>query len=285
MEEVCSGMVIIKNGTYKFLHSQKYPYFRTRKYGIWDTGNEKILDTICEWSKEFPEINYGVIRVDTLTVSQLSVIEKVDYFNDFIFIVPSAHYKCILPPNVRVLYSCSEINYLPSEPLQIVSFENKINKIVWRGQIACNEESVPAVRQLIHDALKDDPRCDCKFTNGSWQPPFNPDYRLPQTEQLKYKGIFAIDGGGWPTAMMWILGSGSVPIICSQYRMGLQNELIPWKHFVPISEDLSDLKQNIDWIFSHDDECKEIIKNALEFNNTKMGHEYIMERLRETITK
>ena len=278
MEKICSGMVVIKNGMYQIIQLDQH--FRTRKYGIWDSGNEKILDTICEYSKEFPNQLYGVLKLDTITVKQLDILKSLKYFNDFIFIVPAAHYNCKLPDNVRILYASAELNYLPLEHMKIVSFENKINKIVWRGQYN-NHAETPCFRTLICNELAKDERCDCKRVNASWQPPFNPDYRMPQSEQLKYKGIFVIDGGGWATTISWALGSGCVPLICSMYWVGLQYELVPWKHYVPINPDMSDLHENVNWIFTHDEECKEIIKNALEFYNSKMTNEYMFKKLKE----
>jgi hypothetical protein len=281
MEDICSGMVIIQNGGYQIM--QLNEHFRTRKYGIWDTGNEKIVDTICEYSKEFPDTLYGVLKLDTLTATQLEKLKKLDYFDMFIFIVPAVHYTCDLPHNVKVLYTPTEVNYIPSTPLTVVPFEDKINKVVWRGQTAGHQET-PNFRTLLCDTVKDDPRFDCRLVYGSLQPPFDPDYRMPQSEQMKYKGIIAIDGGGWPTIMHWILGSGCVPLVCSMYWTGAQFELVPWKHYVPIATDMSDLFENVEWVLTHDEECKEIIKNAMEFSSKHFNVDTVYKRLKDTVT-
>ena len=41
--------------------------------------------------------------------------------------------------------------------------------------------------------------------------------------------------------------------------------MIPWKHFIPVKEDLSDLSSKLDWAYSHEDECIKIAKNAQKF--------------------
>jgi hypothetical protein len=280
MEQICSGMIIIKNGFYQIMQLDEH--FRTRKYGIWDSGNEKILDTMGEYSKEFPNTMYGVLKVDTLTENQLEKLKKLDYFKQFIFIVPAAHYKCVLPTSVRTLYSCVESNYLPREDFKTIPFENKLNQVVWRGQNASHAET-PNFRSLLVDLVKDDPRFDCKLVNGSWQPPFNPDYRISKEEQMKYKGIIAIDGGGFATTIEWVFGSGCVPLVCSVYWFGLQHELVPWKHYVPIATDMSDLFQNVEWVLTHDEESREIIKNAMKFYKERMNPEYMFKMLKNTM--
>jgi len=281
MEHFCSGMVVIQNGEYQII--QLNNGFMTRKYGIWDSGNEKILDTMCEYSKEFPIIMYGVLKIDTLTQKQLELLKQLSYFDKFIFIVPAVHYKCDLPPNVRVLYSCIESNYLPRKPFEIVPFENKKNQIVWRGQTAKHAET-ENLRSTLVDMVKDDQRFDCKMVNGSWQPPFNPDYRMSKEEQMKYKGILAIDGGGFAQTLEWVLGSGCVPLVCSIYWLGFQFDLVPWKHYVPIAPDMSDLFQNVEWVLTHDEESREIIKNAMEFYQEFMNPEYMFKMLKKTVT-
>jgi hypothetical protein len=77
-------MVVIQNVNYQII--QLNNGFMTRKYGIWDSGNENILDTMCEYSKEFPIIMYGVLKVDTLTQKQLELLKQLPYFENFIFL-------------------------------------------------------------------------------------------------------------------------------------------------------------------------------------------------------
>ena len=38
----------------------------------------------------------------------------------------------------------------------------------------------------------------------------------------------------------------------------------PWIHFVPIEEDLSDLKEKIEWARANDEKVQEIVKNGNE---------------------
>ncbi len=43
------------------------------------------------------------------------------------------------------------------------------------------------------------------------------------------------------------------------------DRLIPWKHYVPVSEDLSDLKSKYDWAESHPHKAKRIADAGTQF--------------------
>ena len=54
------------------------------------------------------------------------------------------------------------------------------------------------------------------------------------------------------------------------------NELSPWKHYVPVKSDLSDLPEKILWAKTHDEEAKLIADNAREFALTHIMPEHIL---------
>lgn len=51
--------------------------------------------------------------------------------------------------------------------------------------------------------------------------------------------------------------------------------LQPYKHFIPVEEDLSDLLYQINWAKTHDSECREISKNARHLASEVLTHESI----------
>jgi hypothetical protein len=56
---------------------------------------------------------------------------------------------------------------------------------------------------------------------------------------------------------------GSVPIIPETTKaQWFFPVLEAWKHYVPVKSDLSDLPDKIKWLREHDEEAKEISKNA-----------------------
>ncbi|KOB72257.1 KDEL motif-containing protein 1, partial [Operophtera brumata] len=49
-----------------------------------------------------------------------------------------------------------------------------------------------------------------------------------------------------------------------------------WKHFVPVKRDLSDLVEKVQWALEHDDEAREIAKNAQNFANEQLLPDHII---------
>ena len=60
-----------------------------------------------------------------------------------------------------------------------------------------------------------------------------------------------------------ILWSDSVPIVVKSRCQPLYaNSWIPWVHFVPVKQDLTDLVEHIQWCKDNDDKAQEIAKNG-----------------------
>ena len=51
-------------------------------------------------------------------------------------------------------------------------------------------------------------------------------------------------------------------LVESEYKLWYHHLLIPYKHYVPIKKDLSDLIERIKWCKENDLKCKEIAKNS-----------------------
>jgi hypothetical protein len=95
----------------------------------------------------------------------------------------------------------------------------------------------------------------------------NADNFIPCFNQYReYRYILHIDGfvSGWRLALE--LCSMSVILkVDSPWIEHYYHHLIPWVHYIPIKADLSDLIQTIEWCRTHDDECFEIARNALNY--------------------
>ena len=151
-----------------------------------------------------------------------------------------------------------------------IKFENKMNKVVWRG--AQNGVGV----QLLYNR----PCRDTLVKNNEKNPNENIDIGymnshagflhksyMPIGEQLKYKFIISAEGGDVATNLKWILYSNSVcmmakPTICSWF---MEDLLEPWVHYIPLQDDFSDVSEKLQWAVNHMDECKQIVSNASEF--------------------
>lgn len=90
---------------------------------------------------------------------------------------------------------------------------------------------------------------------------------VPQVEQLQYKYHLLVDGvtATFP-GTHWKLLSGSA---CFKQEsddiLYFDCELIAWKHYIPVKNDLSDLLEKIAWAKTHDAEAKQIGEEGRKF--------------------
>jgi len=159
---------------------------------------------------------------------------------------------------------------LPSISEIDIPYEQKSPKLFWRGiSTGCNFRHNMREVAVTKFQNHPNPNIDIKFNMlvqdvsgdyvlGDWQ-----DIK----DQLQYKYLLSIEGNDVATNLKWIMLSNSVcimplPQICSWF---MEDHLVPYVHFVPVSEDFSDLEEVYEWCLTHDAECEEISKNATEF--------------------
>ncbi len=53
------------------------------------------------------------------------------------------------------------------------------------------------------------------------------------------------------------------------------DELISWKHYIPVEADLSDLREKFDWAKAHDDDAREISDSATALIKSMATPQYV----------
>lgn len=161
----------------------------------------------------------------------------------------------------------------------------------WRGGSSGCER--PTLRHRVLDCLFAYPHADVRFTPGGWE---HNDKALPQEyftnervgleAHIKNKYILIVDGNCIASAHQWVFGSGSVPIMITHpgNEYWFKKYLKPMVNYVPIKYDLSDLKENIDWLVSHDEEAKQIADNAMQLSQTMFTPEFQRKYIDDAIT-
>lgn len=56
----------------------------------------------------------------------------------------------------------------------------------------------------------------------------------------------------------------------STYYEHFYRQLVPWKHYIPIKEDLNDLIKHVQWAKSNDKAAKEMAGNAVQFATSSL---------------
>lgn len=109
------------------------------------------------------------------------------------------------------------------------------------------------------------------MTNGLVKP-------LSPEEQANYKYIVNVDGHVNAFRLSLELSMGSVVLLAdSKYRVWFRRYLIPYVHYVPVKEDLSNLFEQIRWCRDNDKQCEDIAKNAKVFYDTFLSKNGILD--------
>ena len=83
---------------------------------------------------------------------------------------------------------------------------------------------------------------------------------------FNYKYQMNLDGTVAAYRLPFLLAGGSLVLKAdSPYYEHFYPSLAPWKHYVPVKADLSDLLEKIQWAKDHDDKAQDIARNAAQF--------------------
>jgi hypothetical protein len=155
-----------------------------------------------------------------------------------------------------------------------IPFTNRINKVIWRGILHSNSDPI---RSVVLN-MSSDP------TNEYWLNAVNvqehPDEYLNFDEVSKYKYQLDIGGESGTTwgSLRWKMCSGNLVFKVNTWSQDWwHNTIQPWEHYIPIKEDLSDLKSNYDWAEQHPDEVATIINRAVIICKRTVQPDYIRD--------
>jgi hypothetical protein len=167
----------------------------------------------------------------------------------------------------------------------------KINQLFWRGgtndgyYTPLTWMTIPRGKLVYESKCLHNPLIDAAFVGVHSFACSDPQYFIPYSSppipvasQLKYKYHIDIDGvTSTFTAIQWKLLSGSLVMKqVTDQRMWYSSELIPWKHYVPLKKDLSDLQEKLTWALEHDLEAEQIGNRGKEFALTHLMPEHFL---------
>jgi len=103
---------------------------------------------------------------------------------------------------------------------------------------------------------------------------------LTAEEQSNYKYIVNVDGHVNAFRLSLELSMGCVVLLAdSKYRIWYRRYLVPYVHYIPVKEDLSNLFEQIRWCRDNDKKCEEISINAKNFYDTFLSKNGILDYL------
>lgn len=136
----------------------------------------------------------------------------------------------------------------------------------------------PRLRAVLLSALEPD-KFDCKFSANNMRSPQSNclENKLPMFDREKlydncdfekFKFLLDIGGGGgtsWLSTFKFLAMPGVLFHHETAMRDSFYDDIKPWVHYVPIMEDMSDLKKQYIWAMNNPDEIKAISKRATQY--------------------
>lgn len=114
--------------------------------------------------------------------------------------------------------------------------------------------------------------------------PFGLASRLTPKEQAGYKYIINVDGHVSAFRLSMELSMGSVILLIdSPWKIWYRDMLVPYEHYVPVKEDMSDLIDQIKWCRENDEKCRKITQNALQFFNTYLQKKGVLDYMQKIL--
>lgn len=79
-------------------------------------------------------------------------------------------------------------------------------------------------------------------------------------QMLEYKAIIMLEGNDISSGFKWALYSNSVVLTepPTKTSWAMEELLEPWKHYVPLNADLSDVEEKMQWVLDHPEEAQRI---------------------------
>jgi hypothetical protein len=197
------------------------------------------------------------------------------------------HYVCI--PHDDAIFRSGLVSVL--SPFPWVAWEDRKSVAFWRGGASGFDR--PSLRVRVAQCLADHPNADVRITPwGGWEngQEISPALFAPRCDPSVYFGfkyLLIVDGNCIASNHQWTFGTGAVPLMITHPEnvYWFQRFLIPRVNYIPIRYDLSDLRETLDWLVSHDADAKRIAENAVALAETifspSFQQSYIDEALAE----
>lgn len=207
----------------------------------------------------------------------------------FVFAKQADVSSLILIPDIKALAGYSKLREMIPEANEKHPWEKKQAKSFWRGSTTGGYSTLAnwdhlARAKLVLLSLGNPQTVDARFNSV-----VQCDAEVPllmkakgmvsksvsRPDHLKYKYLVDVDGNSCSyERYFWLLLSNSV--VLKQMTPNVQwyyGALEPYRHYIPLKEDLSDLLEKIEWAKTHDMDAKLIAEEATQFVKDNLGPE------------
>jgi len=152
-----------------------------------------------------------------------------------------------------------------------VAWKDKSSTVFWRGKPT--GARVPLLSRFIH---YDRSVIDVAFhgvlpNSRGFRRTFLENHHIRGgvnvTDMSHYKYLLSVEGNDVASGLKWMLYSNSVVFmpLPKFATWAMEDLLLPFVHYVPLADDLSNMLEMIQWAEQHEKACQEISKRATEF--------------------
>lgn len=170
------------------------------------------------------------------------------------------------PTILRSLNFQRHWKYFYNKPNDI-EYEQKINRIFWRGTTTGKETNKGNRFQLMKQWFGGSDNIDIAFSHICQGKDEYAEYvkgKVEIHEFLKYKYILSVEGNDKDSGISWKLNSNSLIFMTRPTKVSwlMEDKLIPDYHYILLKDDFSDLLEKYEWCENNPEQCIEIINNA-----------------------
>jgi hypothetical protein len=97
---------------------------------------------------------------------------------------------------------------------------------------------------------------------------------LDKESMLKNKYLLSLEGNDVSSGLKWMLMSNSVVFKpeAKYVSWALESHLLPYVHYIPVADDLSNVHEQLKWAKHNDETCQAISQKATEFMQHFTGY-------------
>lgn len=90
---------------------------------------------------------------------------------------------------------------------------------------------------------------------------------VPFEDFFKYKYVVDADGYhcAWKSLFLKLMTGSVVLKIDSPFEQWYHRKLMPWRHYIPVSRDVKELRELHQWLITHDEEARTIAQEGSDF--------------------
>lgn len=209
------------------------------------------------------------------------VLSKDCYTQTSRRVLQTFHSTTILQPIIWKLATHRHYRNLEKVCRHDTEWDHKVPRAVWKGQLTGSAQGFDKTKTPLQNCLSlrrcrlvyqshNSTLVDAQLTTTRNRLPnilnevplVSP--KVTIQDLMKYKALIMLEGNDVASGLKWALLSQSVVLMPppKHTSWAMEEWLIPWVHYIPLLDDISDVEQQMQWVVDHDDEARRISERA-----------------------